>query len=425
MPERIGVYVCHCGSNIAGTVDVEAVTRWAGEALDGVVVSRDYKFLCSSLGQAMIQEDIQQQGLTRVVVAACSPHLHERTFRRACASAGLNPFLLQMANVREHVSWVTRDGQAATHKVKALLAGAVARVRHHRPLEPMPVKVNPNTLVIGAGIAGIQAALELADAGYHVYLVEREPTIGGHMAQYDKTFPTLDCAACILTPKMSDVAQHEKITIWTYSELESVSGSVGNFKVNVRRKARYVDEDKCTGCRRCVERCPVQFKPVDAAFYPKVDLPPEMKTVVDRATNLHRHERGPLVSVLQDINIDLRYLPPDALRYVSQRLQIPLSLVYHVATFYTAFSLTPRGQHILKVCVGTACHVRGSARLLETLESRLEVRAGDTTKDMQFTLETVNCLGACAMGPLVVVDEEYVTARPKDVDRLVGNLSRQ
>ncbi len=263
MTERVGVYVCHCGSNIAGTVDVEEVTRWAG-TLDGVTVAREHKFMCSSLGQALIEDDIRKDGLTLIVVAACSPHLHEKTFRRACANAGLNPFLLQMANIREHVSWVTKDKQVATSKVKALVAAAVARVHHHRPLEPMPVKVNPHTLVVGGGIAGIQAALELADAGHPVYLVEREPSIGGHMAQYDKTFPTLDCAACILTPKMSEVGQHENIKLLTCAELEDVSGSVGNFRVRIRRKARYVQEDKCTGCGLCIEKCP--RKVVDDVF---------------------------------------------------------------------------------------------------------------------------------------------------------------
>ena len=263
MAERVGVYVCHCGSNIAGIVDVAEIARWAG-TLEGVVVSREYKFLCSSLGQAMIADDIRGERLTRVVVAACSPHLHEKTFRRACANAGLNPFLLQMANIREHVSWVTKEKQTATDKVKALVAGAVARVKHHRPLEPIPVKVNPHTLVLGGGIAGIQAALELADAGYPVYLVEREPSIGGHMAQYDKTFPTLDCAACILTPKMSEVGQHENIKLLTYSELEEVSGSIGNFKVRIRRKARYVREDVCTGCGLCIDKCPRRV--VDEVF---------------------------------------------------------------------------------------------------------------------------------------------------------------
>jgi heterodisulfide reductase subunit A len=264
MAERIGVYVCHCGSNIAGTVDVAEVTRWAGEHFEGVVVAREYKFMCSSLGQALMEEDIKHEKLTRVVVAACSPHLHEKTFRRACANAGLNPFLMQMANIREHVSWVTKHKETATHKVKALVAGAVERVKHHRPLEPVPVAVNRHTLVIGGGIAGIQAALELADAGYPVYLLEREPSIGGHMAQFDKTFPTLDCAACILTPKMSEVGQQDNITLLTYSELEEVSGSIGNFRVRVRRKARCIKEADCTGCGLCIEKCP--RKVVDEVF---------------------------------------------------------------------------------------------------------------------------------------------------------------
>src|SRR5512146_2608408 len=246
MAERVGIYVCHCGSNIAGMVDCEAVAQWAGENIKDVVVSKDYKFMCSSLGQQMIEEDIKKQNLSRVVVAACSPHLHEKTFRRACENAGMNPYLCQMTNVREHVSWVTRDKAAGTVKAKALVSAAAERVKLQQPLAPMFAKVNPATLVVGGGIAGLQAALELADAGYRVYLCEREPSIGGHMAQFDKTFPTLDCSACILTPKMSEVGQHEKVTLLTYSELEEVSGSVGNFKVKIRKKARHVNSAKCT-----------------------------------------------------------------------------------------------------------------------------------------------------------------------------------
>jgi len=264
MAERVGIYVCHCGSNIAGTVDVEDVAKWAGENIEDVAVSRDYKFMCSSLGQQIIQEDIQTQGLSRVVVAACSPLLHEKTFRRACENAGLNPYLFQMANIREQVSWVTADKAAATQKAKLSVAAAALRSRHQRPLQPSHVTVNPATLVVGGGIAGIQATLELADAGYHVYLVEREPSIGGHMAQFDKTFPTLDCSACILTPKMSEVGQHENVTLLTYSELEEVSGSVGNFKVKVRKRARHVKEDACNGCGVCSQKCPK--KVIDDAF---------------------------------------------------------------------------------------------------------------------------------------------------------------
>jgi len=260
MADRIGIYVCHCGSNIAGQVDVEEVARWAGQTIPGVAVARDYRFMCSSLGQQLIEQDIKNEKLTGVVVAACSPHLHEKTFRRACQNAGMNPYLCQMTNIREHVSWVSRDRAAATLKAKALVSAAAERVKHQRPLQPMFVKVNPATLVLGGGIAGLQATLELADAGYPVYLVEREPSIGGHMAQFDKTFPTLDCSACILTPKMSEVGQHENVTLMTYSELEEVTGSVGAFRVKVRQKARHVNEKLCTGCGICTEKCPQKVK---------------------------------------------------------------------------------------------------------------------------------------------------------------------
>jgi heterodisulfide reductase subunit A len=263
MSERVGVYICHCGTNIAKTVDVEEVATWAGEQ-PNVVCSREYKFMCSSLGQDLIEEDIKEQGLTRVVVASCSPHMHEKTFRTACERGGLNPFLFEMANIREHDSWTTDDREAATQKAKALTNAAIERVVHHNPLEPLPVEINPNTLVVGGGIGGISAALELADAGHHVYLVEREPSIGGHMAQLDKTFPTLDCSACILTPKMVDVGQHPNITLLTWSEVEKLDGFLGNFTATIRKKARYVDEEHCTGCGICIEKCP--FKVVDNVF---------------------------------------------------------------------------------------------------------------------------------------------------------------
>jgi heterodisulfide reductase subunit A len=256
--ERIGVYVCHCGSNIAGTVNVAEVAQWAAGRLKhrGVVIARDYKFMCSSLGQEMIEEDIRQLGLTRVVVAACSPHLHEQTFRIACQRAGLNPYLCELVSIREQVSWVHTDKAAATEKAKTVVSGGIERVRQHEPLEPLHVPIHPATLVVGGGIAGIQAALEIADSGFPVYLVEREPSIGGHMAQFDKTFPTLDCAACILTPRMVSAGTHPHITLLTWSEVTRVDGYVGNFTVTVRQKARYVNTDLCTGCGICQEKCP-------------------------------------------------------------------------------------------------------------------------------------------------------------------------
>jgi heterodisulfide reductase subunit A len=256
MAEKVGIYVCHCGSNIAGMVDVEQVAKWAGQTIPDVAVARDYKFMCSSLGQQMIQDDIKKEGLSRVVVAACSPHLHEKTFRRACETGHLNPYLCQMTNLREHCSWVSVDKAAATEKAKALVYAAAERVKQQQPLQPMYVDVNPATLVVGGGIAGLQATLELADAGHKVFLVERTPSVGGHMAQFDKTFPTLDCSACILTPKMSEAGQHENVTLLTYSEVEEVSGSVGHFKVKIRKKSRHITYEKCTGCNICVEKCP-------------------------------------------------------------------------------------------------------------------------------------------------------------------------
>lgn len=253
-PVKVGVYVCHCGLNIASKVDVPRVVAFAS-ALPGVSVAREYKFMCADPGQELIQQDIRDGLVNRVVVASCSPLMHEVTFRRATAAGGINPFLFQMANIREDVAWVTDNGDAATQKAQALVAAAVSRVANHEPIERREVPVHPEVLVVGGGIAGIHAALTMAEAGKHVYLVEREATIGGHMARFDKTFPTLDCSACILTPKMSAVRAHPNITLWAYSDIESVSGFSGDFQVRVRRRPRYVNEDLCTGCLSCIDAC--------------------------------------------------------------------------------------------------------------------------------------------------------------------------
>ncbi|MBN1223077.1 MAG: CoB--CoM heterodisulfide reductase iron-sulfur subunit A family protein [Candidatus Aminicenantes bacterium] len=255
MDIKIGVYICHCGSNIANTVDVAKV-REAASSLPHVVISRDYKFMCSDPGQELVKDDIKKLGLNRAIVASCSPLMHEKTFQKACESAGLNRYLFQMANIREHCSWVHKDRKKATDKACSIVNAAVRRIAFQEPLEIKRVKVNPATLIIGGGIAGIQAALEIAESGNPVYLVEKEPSIGGKMALLDKTFPTLDCSACILTPKMVNVGQHEKIHLMTYSEVQEVSGSNGNFSVKILKKPRYVDEEKCTGCGLCYESCP-------------------------------------------------------------------------------------------------------------------------------------------------------------------------
>lgn len=251
---RIGVFICHCGENIGRTVDVVKVAEAAGK-FPGVVHSVEYKYMCSDPGQNMIKEAVAQKKLTGVVVAACSPHMHEKTFRRAVAEAGLNPFLCEMANVREHCSWVHEDRDKATRKAIDLVRIIVEKVKRNTPLYPIQVPVEKTALVIGGGVAGIQAALDIANGGHKVILVEKDPSIGGHMAQLSETFPTLDCSQCILTPKMVDAAQHKNIKLYTYSEIEEVDGYIGNFEVKIRKKARCVIEDLCNGCGICSEKC--------------------------------------------------------------------------------------------------------------------------------------------------------------------------
>ena len=258
--QRIGVFVCWCGSNIAATVDVEAVSEALGHE-PGVVFSTNYQYMCSQTGQDMIKEKIHEYGLTGVVVCSCSPRMHEATFRKTCEKAGLNPYMVEIANIREQCSWIHKDKAEATEKAIILGRAAIAKVHLNAPLTAGTSPVTKRALVIGGGIAGIQTALDIADAGFEVDIVEKKPTIGGKMTQIDKTFPTLDCAACILTPKMVDCAQNEKISIYSYSEVEAVKGFVGNFHVTIRKKARYVKEDICTGCGLCTEKCPQKKVP--------------------------------------------------------------------------------------------------------------------------------------------------------------------
>jgi heterodisulfide reductase subunit A len=257
---RIGVFVCDCGTNIAARVNVPEVVEFASH-LDDVVVAKEYKFMCSDPGQELIKQNIKEHNLNRVVVASCSPLMHEPTFREVTFEGGLNPFYFQMSNVREQVSWVTKDPQQATRKAKALVSAAVRRVALHNPLTKKEVPVRPEVLIVGGGIAGIQAALTYAKSGKKVYLVEKQPSIGGHMSLLDKTFPTLDCSACILTPKMSEVGKHPNIELLSWSEVQEISGYVGNFKAKIRKKARYVDIDKCNGCGACWENCPTTITP--------------------------------------------------------------------------------------------------------------------------------------------------------------------
>ena len=258
--QRIGVFVCHCGTNIAGTVDTKAVAEALGRE-QCVVFATDYTYMCSESGQNLIKDTIKNEKLTGVVVCSCSPRMHEATFRKAAASVGLNPYMVEIANIREQCSWIHKDKVEATEKAIILGRAAIAKVLLNTPLTAGESPVVKRALVIGGGIAGIQTALDIAEAGFEVDIVEKKPTIGGKMTQIDKTFPTLDCAACILTPKMVDCAQNEKIKIYSYSEVDSVSGFVGNFTVKIKRKARFVDETKCTGCGLCTEKCPMKNVP--------------------------------------------------------------------------------------------------------------------------------------------------------------------
>lgn len=259
--KRIGVFVCHCGINIAETVDVEKVAEEAAK-MDGVVFAQDYIYMCSDPGQALVREKIEKEKLDGVIIAACSPSLHESTFRAAAAEVGLNPWQCEIANIREQCSWVHSDRKKATEKAIKIVRTMVEKTRLNESLEPIPVDITKKALVIGGGIAGIQASLDIADAGYKVILVEKEPSIGGHMAQLSETFPTLDCSQCILTPKMVAAGKHPNIELMTYSEVEEVSGYVGNFSVKIRRKAPYVDWSICTGCGSCLEKCPARVPSV-------------------------------------------------------------------------------------------------------------------------------------------------------------------
>jgi heterodisulfide reductase subunit A len=251
---RIGVFVCHCGINIAQNVDVDALTTYAS-TLDGVVVAKQYKYMCSDVGATLIKGSIKEHKLDGVVVAACSPRMHEHTFREVVNDGGVNPYQLEIVNIREQCSWIHSDRKKATEKAKFLVRSGVAKAKLLEPLQTSTLKVTPNALVIGGGIAGIQASLDLANDGFKVYLVEREPSIGGRMSQLDKTFPTLDCSSCILTPKMMEVANHQNIELFTYAEIANIEGSIGDYTVKVRKKPRYVDIDKCTGCGDCATAC--------------------------------------------------------------------------------------------------------------------------------------------------------------------------
>ncbi len=311
--QRIGVFVCWCGSNIAATVDVEAVANTLANE-PGVVFSTNYQYMCSEAGQTMIENAIKDNKLTGVVICSCSPRMHEATFRKTAARAGLNPYLVEIANIREQCSWIHKDKISGTEKAIILGRSAIAKVLLNTPLTAGTSPVTKRALVIGGGIAGIQTALDIAEAGFEVDIVEKKPTIGGKMSQIDKTFPTLDCAACILTPKMVEVAQNEKVKIYSYSEVEDVKGFIGNFSVKIRRKARYVKEDICTGCGLCTEKCPQKKVPNEfnlnmdnhrAIYIPFAQAVPKVATIdANYCTKLKTGKCGVCAKVCEAKAID-------------------------------------------------------------------------------------------------------------------------
>jgi len=404
---RMGVFVCWCGANIAETVDCQDVAQYAG-TLPGVVIARSYKYMCSDPGQRMITDAIGEHDLTGVVVASCSPRMHEPTFRLAAAGAGLNPYMLEMANIREHCSWVHTNRRDATEKAKDLIRMLVEKVKRNVPLREIEVPVTQRVMVIGAGIAGIQAALDVAAAGYEVALVERKPSIGGYMSMLDETFPTLDCSQCILTPRMVEIMQSKKITLHSYTEVEQVDGYVGNFEVKLRRKARSVDLDKCTGCGDCWNSCMSRNKiSLPPERTPGEGARPEVMEKVDAILARNTDPAGMVIGVLQDVQKEFSYLRADAMGYLSEKSGVPLARLFAVARFYNAFSLEPRGKYIIRVCMGTACHLRGGGRIADAVARELNIEHGETTKDLLFTLERVNCLGTCALAPVVTVNDKY------------------
>lgn len=291
---KIGVFICHCGENIGATIDCAKVAEAAGH-MEGVVFATDYKYMCSDPGQSLIKNAIKEHGLDGVVIGACSPRMHEPTFRRACAEAGLNPYLCEIANLREHCSWVHPKCEETTQKAIEIVHGLVEKVRRNTPLTPIHVPITKKALVIGGGIAGIQASLDIANSGHKVILIEKEPSIGGHMSQLSETFPTLDCSQCILTPRMVEVAQHPNITLYTYAELESLSGFIGNFEAKIRLKAKSIDESVCTGCGLCTTKCPQKKIPSEfneglgkrtAIYVPFPQAVPN-KPVIDKEHCMH------------------------------------------------------------------------------------------------------------------------------------------
>ncbi len=273
--------------------------------------------------------------------------------------------------------------------------------------------------VLGSGISGMQAALDLAESGLKVYLVDNKPAIGGVMAQLDKTFPTNDCAMCTMAPRLVEIGRHKDIEIITLSDIEKVEGEAGNYKVILNKKPRYIIEEKCTGCGTCMSNCPTRniVQPIERS---KVELEPQFKEKVTEIIRINKDRKGPLMTILQQINSTFNYLPENVLDYVSQELHTPLSQIFKIATFYSTLSIVPRGKHIINVCMGTACYVKGSGRLMERLTEVLGIKENETTPDMLFTLKGIRCIGCCGLAPAIMIgDNVYGKLSTKDIPGII------
>ncbi len=290
---------------------------------------------------------------------------------------------------------------------------------------PQASNLTGAVLVIGGGIAGIQSALDLADSGFKVYLVEATPAIGGNMARLDKTFPTNDCSMCILSPKLVEAARHRNIELLTLAEVQGVAGSAGNFEVTVKQQARYVDVAKCTGCGLCLEHCPTRNRPRFEVEEEPVIIDLQMKRLVDDLIAEHGASQSSVIRILQEVNARLRYLPREVIGYLGRLLNVPVSRLYRIGTFYKAFSFVPRGLHTISVCAGTACHIRGAPRLIAELKRELKIAVGQTTPDRRFSLEIVRCLGCCSLAPVLKVDEKiYGGVQPAEIAKILKGYAK-
>lgn len=398
--KKIGVFLCHCGKNIAGTVDIPKIAKELQD--DEELVVMEETFLCSEQGQENIKEKLKSGEIDRVVIASCSPVHHGDIFSK-CVGEVINPFMWDMANIREQCSWVYNDMEEGTPKAKALIKGSVNRVRYHEGIGTTKVPMYRDVVVVGGGITGCHTALELVDKDFKVHLIEKESNIGGNMVKLDRTFPTDDCSMCTISPILNAVVSEENIVIHTMSTVEDFKGRPGDYKVKIKTVPRKLDEEKCTGCGACTEVCPVVFKVRDV---PKPTEPEvQDKADIDAMIEKNKHHREPLIPVLLDVNEKYRYLPKDVLHYLAYALEIPISEILRIATFYKAFSLEPKGFYHIKACLGTACHVRSASAVVDQIDRYIEALEQDP-KEPMFSLETVNCLGACAIGPVIMINED-------------------